>query len=68
MCAATGSVLSPFKLETTGGNGASLHRVGVLLDAAHMRASGLPADVLLGKLNKDIQGTIAHALEGHRSN
>jgi hypothetical protein len=63
--------LSPFKLETTGGHGASAASVYLLL-TKEMRDSGLPADVLLGKLKKDIsfalrRGTIAqvtcHALD-----
>jgi hypothetical protein len=62
--------LSPFALETTGGHGASTASVYFLL--TQMRDSGLPADVLLGKLKKDIsfalrRGTIAqvtkHALD-----
>jgi hypothetical protein len=71
ICAATGSILSPFALETTGGHGASTASVYYLF-TKQMRDSGLPADVLVGKLNKDIsfvlrRGTIArvttHALE-----
>ena len=63
ICAATGSVLSPFALETTGGHGASTASVYFLFKK-HLRDSGLPADVLLGKLKKDIsfalrRGTIA---------
>jgi hypothetical protein len=70
--------LSTFALETTGGHGASTlasvyHRY--LLLTKQMRDSGLPADVLVGKLKKDTsfalrQGTIAqvtthhHALDG----
>jgi hypothetical protein len=71
-CAATGSHLSPFALETTGGHGASTATVYSLL-AKQPRDSGLSADVLVGKLNKDIsfalrRGTIAQvttlALDG----
>jgi hypothetical protein len=63
ICAATGSIISPFALETTGGHGASTKSV-YLLFTKQMRDSGLPADVLVGKLNKDIsfalrRGTIA---------
>jgi hypothetical protein len=63
ICAATGSVFSPFALETTGGHGASTASVYFLFKK-HLRDSGLPADVLLGKLKKDIsfalrRGTIA---------
>ncbi len=63
ICAATGSVLSPFALETTGGHGASTASVYLLLKK-QMRDSGLPADVLLGNFKKDIsfalrRGTIA---------
>jgi hypothetical protein len=47
-CAATGSILSPFALETTGGHGASTASVYLLL-TKQMRDSGLPADVLVGK-------------------
>ena len=55
--------MSPFALETTGGHGASTASVYLLLKK-HLRDSGLPADVLLGKLKKDIsfalrRGTIA---------
>jgi hypothetical protein len=62
-CAATGSNFSPFALETTGGHGASTATVYFLF-AKQLRDSGLPADVLLGKLKKDIsfalrRGTIA---------
>ncbi len=61
-CAATGSYLSPFALAT-GGLGASAATV-YLLFAKQLRESGLPADVLAGKLKKDIsfalrRGTIA---------
>jgi hypothetical protein len=45
--------LSPFALETTGGHGASTATV-YLLFAKQLRDSGLPADVLVGKLKKDI--------------
>jgi hypothetical protein len=64
-------VCSPFALETTGGHGASTKSV-YLLFTKQMRDSGLPADVLVGKLKKDIsfalrRGTIAqvttHALD-----
>jgi hypothetical protein len=50
-----------------------LHRVGVLaLDQANARDSGLPADVLLGKLAKDIsfalrRGTIAQVTTHHHA-
>ncbi len=55
--------MSPFALETTGGHGASTASVYFLFKK-HLRDSGLPADVLLGKLKKDIsfalrRGTIA---------
>jgi hypothetical protein len=71
------SVLSPFALETTGGHGASTASLWLLLKK-QMRYSALPADVLLGKLSKDIsfalrRGTIAkvtthhHALDGQRA-
>jgi hypothetical protein len=74
-CAGTGSIFSPFALETTGGHGASTlasvyHRYFLL--TKQMRDSGLLADVLLGKFKKDIsfalrRGTIAqvttHALD-----
>ncbi len=55
ICAATGSILSPFALETMGGHGASTlasvyHRY--LLFTKQMRDSALPADVLVGKLKK----------------
>ncbi len=63
MCAATGSILSPLALETTGGHGASTKSV-YLLFTNQMRDDGLPADVLVGMLKKDIsfalrRGTIA---------
>ena len=63
ICAATGSHFSPFELETTGGHGASTATV-YLLFAEQLRDSGLPADVLVSKLKKDIsfafrRGTIA---------
>jgi hypothetical protein len=73
ICAATGSHFSPFALETTGGHGASTATVFFLLFAKQLRDSGLPADVLVSKLNKGIsfalrRGTIAqvttHALDG----
>ena len=73
ICAATGSHFSPFALETTGGHGTSTATV-YLLFAKQLRDSGLPADVLVGKLKKDIsfalrRGTIAqvttHALDGY---
>ena len=68
--------MSPFALETTGGHGASTASVyqWYLLLTKQMRDSGLPADVLVGKLKKDIsfalrRGTIAqvttHALDGY---
>jgi hypothetical protein len=72
-CAATGSHLSPFALETKGGHGASTTTVYSLF-AKQLRDSGLPADVLLCKLKKDLsfalrRGTIAqvttHALDGY---
>ena len=71
ICAATGSHVSPFALETTGGHGASTATVYFLF-AKQLRDSGLPADVLVGKLKKDIslalrRGTIpqetTHALD-----
>ena len=63
ICAATGSIFSPFALETTGGHGASTASVYFLF-TKQLRDSGLPADVLVGKLKKDIsfalrRGTIA---------
>ena len=63
ICAATGSHFSPFALETTGGHGTSTATV-YLLFAKQLRDSGLPADVLVGKLKKEIsfalrRGTIA---------
>jgi hypothetical protein len=58
ICAATGSVLSPFALETTGGHGAL--PVYFLL-TRQMRDSGLPADVLVGKLKKDVRLRFAGA-------
>ena len=63
ICAAAGSKFSPFALETTGRHRASIATV-YLLFAEQLRDSGLPADVLVGKLNKDIsfalrRGTIA---------
>jgi hypothetical protein len=47
-----------------------LHPVGVLALDQQLRDSGLPADVLLGKLNKDIsfalrRGTIAQVTKHH---
>jgi hypothetical protein len=69
ICAATGSILSPFALETTGGHGASTKSVYLLL-TKQMRDLGLPADVLVGKLKKDIsvalrRGTIAQVTTHH---
>jgi hypothetical protein len=63
ICAAAGSNFSPFALETTGGHGASTATV-YLLFAKQLRDSGLPADVLVGRLKKDIsfalrRGTLA---------
>ncbi len=63
ICAATGSQFSPFALETTGGHGASTATVNFLF-AKLLCDSDLPADVLVGKLKKDIsfalrRGTIA---------
>jgi hypothetical protein len=64
ICALTGSIFSPFALETTGGHGASTASVYYLF-TKQMRDSGLPADVLVNKLKKDIisfalrRGTIA---------
>jgi hypothetical protein len=63
ICAGTGWVFSPFALETTGGHGASTASVYFLF-TKQMRDSGLPVDVLLGKLKKGIsfalrRGTIA---------
>ncbi len=75
--------MSPFALETTGGHGASLlHHESLasvyhsyFLFKKHLRDSGLPADVLLGKFKKDVsfalrRGTIAQvtthlALDGY---
>ncbi len=66
-------LFSPFALETTGGHGASTASV-YLLFTKQLRDSSLPADVLVGKLKKDIsfalrRGTIAqvttHALDGY---
>jgi hypothetical protein len=59
--------LSPFALETTCGHGASTATVYFLF-AEQLRDSGLPADVLAGKLKKDIsfalrRGTIAQAAQ-----
>ncbi len=57
--------MSPFALETTGGHGASTTATTVsFLFAKQLRDSGLPADVRVGKLKKDIsfalrRGTIA---------
>ena len=45
--------MSPFKLETTGGHGASTASVYFLFKK-QMRDDGLPADVLVGKLTKDV--------------
>jgi hypothetical protein len=45
--------LSPFALETTGGHGASTASVYFLF-SKQMRDSALPADVLVGKLKKDV--------------
>ncbi len=45
--------MSPFALETTGGHGASIASVYLLL-TKQMRDSSLPADVLVRKLKKDI--------------
>jgi hypothetical protein len=58
ICAATGSRFSPFALETTGGHGAST-ATEYFLFAKQLHDSGLPADVLVGKLKKDAQ----HAVE-----
>jgi hypothetical protein len=52
ICAATGSIFSPSALETTGGHGASTASV-YFLSTKQSRDSGLPADVLDGKLKKD---------------
>jgi hypothetical protein len=51
--AATGSNFSPFAFETTGGHEAYTATMYVLF-AKQLRDSGLPADVLVGKLKKDI--------------
>ncbi len=69
ICAATGSIFSAFALETTGGHGASTAPVYFLF-TKQMRDSGLPADVLVGKLKKDIsfalrRGTIAQVTTHH---
>ena len=63
VCAATGSILSPFALETTGGHGASTASMCFLFPK-QLRVSALPADALVGKLKKDVsfalrRGTIA---------
>jgi hypothetical protein len=60
ICAATGSVLSPFKLETTGGHGASTASVYFLFKK-RMRDSGLPADVLLGNSRRTSRSRYAGA-------
>ncbi len=46
--------MAPFALETTGGHGASTATVYSLF-AKQLRDSGLPADILVGKLNKDLR-------------
>ena len=56
-------LLTFFAFETTGGHGASTASVYFLFNK-HMRDSGLPADVLLGKFKRDVsfalrRGTIA---------
>ncbi len=65
--------MSPFALEATGRHGASTATV-YLLFAKQLRDSGLPADVLVSKFQKDVsfalgRGTIAqvttHALDGY---
>ncbi len=53
ICAATGSIFSPIPLETTAGHDASTASVYFLF-TKQMRDSSLPADVLVGKLKKDI--------------
>jgi hypothetical protein len=63
ICAAKGSILSPFALETTGGHGASTASLHFLL-TEQLRDSGQPVDVLVDVLIKDIsfalrRGTIA---------
>ncbi len=45
--------MSPCVLETTGGHGAFTATVYMLF-TKQLRVSPLPADVLVGKLNKDI--------------
>ena len=63
--------MSPFALDTTGGHGASTATVYFLF-TKQLRDSGVPADVLVGKLKKDFsfslrRGKIAyvttHALD-----
>ncbi len=66
-CAATGSIFSPFALETTGGHGASTASV-YLLFTKQLRDSALLADVLVGKLEKAIslalrRGTITRVTD-----
>ncbi len=68
VCAATGSILSPFALETTGGHGASTASICFLF-LKQLRVSALPA--LVGKLKKDIsfalrRGTIAQVTSPRR--
>ena len=54
ICAANGVyLLSSRALETTGGHGASTATV-FLLFVKQLRDSGLPAAVLVGRLNRDI--------------
>jgi hypothetical protein len=61
--AAAAGLSSPRALETTGGHGASTATVNCLFDK-QLRDSGLSADVLVGKVKKDMsfalrRGTIA---------
>ena len=60
ICAATGSIFSPFALETTGGHGACTAAV-LFLFTKQLRFSGLPADVLVWKVKNDISFALAGA-------
>jgi hypothetical protein len=57
ICAATGSIFSPFALETTGGHGAWTAMVHFLF-TKQLRFS---ADVLVGKVKNDISFALAGA-------